>query len=76
MEKLMSRLPGGFAETVKSYSDRFKSRKDSDTEEPARIITQESGEGKFRWLKITILVFAVLCLGAGVLYLMGLLRIP
>jgi len=76
MEKLTSLLPGNFVETLKNYSDRFKSRKGSDTAEPTRIITQESGEGKFRWLKITILVFALLCLGAGVLYVIRLLRIP
>lgn len=76
MEKLTSLLPGSFVETLKNYSDRFKSRKGSDTAEPTRIITQEAGEGKFRWLKITILVFALLCLGAGVLYVMGFLRIP
>ncbi len=76
MEKLTSLLPGSFVETLKNYSDRFKSRKGSDTAEPTRIITQEAGKGKFRWLKITILVFALLCLGAGVLYVMGFLRIP
>ena len=63
MEKLMSLLPGSFAETVKNYSDRFKSKKDSDNKKPARIITKEEGKGKFRWLNIMILIFAVLCLG-------------
>lgn len=76
MEKLMSRLPDSLAVTVKNYSDRFKGKKDSDNKKPARVITREEDEGKFRWLKITILVFAVLCLGAGVLYVMGFLRIP
>ena len=76
MEKLTSLLPGSFVETVKNYSDRFKSKKDGDNKKPARIITHEAGEGKFRWLKIAILVFAVLCLGAGILYVIGFLRIP
>ncbi len=76
MGKLTALLPGSIAEKVKNYSDRFKSGKDSDNKKPARIITQGADTEKAIWLKIIMLVFAVLCLGAGVLYVMGLLLIP
>ncbi|MCX5880672.1 MAG: polysaccharide biosynthesis tyrosine autokinase [Deltaproteobacteria bacterium] len=71
MEKLTALLPGSSAETLKTYSNRFKSKKDSDNRKPARIITKEDGKGKFRWLNIMILVFAVFSLAAGVLYMVG-----
>jgi polysaccharide biosynthesis transport protein len=72
LEKLTSLLPGGFAETVKGFINRFKDKKDNDSNKPARIITKEEGAGKFRLLKIIILIFAIFSLVAGVLYMMGL----
>ena len=66
MEKMMSLLPGNFAETVKKLFEK-----------PASVITGDAGKGKFRWLKIMILIFAVLFLVAGVWYQMSLrLQIP
>jgi len=59
MEKMMSLLPGNFAETVKKLFEK-----------PASVITGDAGKGKFRWLKIMILIFAVLFLVAGVWYQM------
>ncbi len=71
-EKLIALLPGSVAETVKTFLVRFQGKKtEGGNKKPDRIITKEGDSGNRRWLKITMLVFAVLCLGAGVLYMAG-----
>jgi capsular exopolysaccharide synthesis family protein len=75
MEKLTALMPDSFAERVKKFFDVFKRKGDTNTKRVAKkkkpgpvVVNKAAGKEKPKWWKIMILVFAVLCLVAGILY--------
>jgi hypothetical protein len=80
LDKVIAYLPETVAEKVREWvgwsitiKDKIIKADGSKKEPP--VITKQKGEGTFRWLKIVILILAVLFLVAGIWYQLG-LRMP